>query len=56
MLLQKQHIEEAVWTNPAMKDFREDEGAEPEMAADVVGPDPSVTHIHAPPLLLADVE
>ncbi|TML43834.1 MAG: DUF2088 domain-containing protein [Actinobacteria bacterium] len=27
-----------------------------EMAADVVGPDPSVTHIHAPPLLLADVE
>jgi hypothetical protein len=27
-----------------------------EMATDVVGPDPSVTHIHAPPLLLADVE
>src|SRR3954471_6245833 len=30
MLLQKQQIEDAVWTNPAMKDFREDEGAEPE--------------------------
>jgi segregation and condensation protein A len=36
MLLQKQQIEEAVWTNPALKDFKEDEGAEPEMAADVV--------------------
>jgi segregation and condensation protein A len=36
MLLQKQQIEEAVWTNPAMKEFKEDEGAEPEMAADVV--------------------
>src|SRR2546423_5995856 len=36
MLMQKQQIEDAVWTNPAMKDFREDEGAEPELAADVV--------------------
>src|SRR5215469_2775855 len=36
MLLQKQQIEEAVWTNPALKDFKEDEGAEPEIAADVV--------------------
>src|SRR5947209_5940398 len=36
MLLQKQQIEEAVWSNPALKDFREDEGAEPELAADVV--------------------
>src|SRR5256714_13296711 len=36
MLLQKQQIEEAVWTNPALKDFKEDEGAEPELAADVV--------------------
>jgi len=26
-----------------------------EMAADVVGPDPSVTHLHSPPLLMADV-
>jgi lactate racemase-like protein len=26
-----------------------------EMATDVVGPDPSVTHIHNPPILLADV-
>ncbi|HVH89179.1 MAG TPA: segregation/condensation protein A [Terriglobales bacterium] len=36
MLLQKQQIEEAVWTNPALKEFKGDEGAEPEMAADVV--------------------
>src|SRR5205823_10447636 len=36
MLLQKQQIEEAVWSNPALKDFKEDEGAEPELAADVV--------------------
>jgi len=36
MLLQKQQIEEAVWTNPALKEFKEDEGAEPEIAADVV--------------------
>jgi hypothetical protein len=26
-----------------------------EMAADVVGPDPSITHLHSPPLLMADV-
>ncbi len=36
MLLQKQQIEEAVWSNPALKEFKEDESAEPEMAADVV--------------------
>jgi segregation and condensation protein A len=36
MLLQKQQIEEAVWTNPALKEFKESEGTEPEMAADVV--------------------
>jgi len=36
MLLQKQQIEEAVWTNPSLKEFRDAEGAEPEMAADVV--------------------
>src|ERR1700758_554876 len=36
MLLQKQQIEEAVWSNPALKQFQEDEGAEPELAADVV--------------------
>ena len=26
-----------------------------EMAGDVVGSDPSITHMHAPPLLMADV-
>jgi segregation and condensation protein A len=36
MLLQKQQIEEAVWTNPALKEFRDAEDAEPELAADVV--------------------
>src|SRR5689334_19816739 len=36
MLLQKQQIEEAVVTNPAMKEFRDAEGTEPELDADVV--------------------
>src|SRR5437660_2658426 len=36
MLLQKQQIEEAVLTNPALKNFIEAEGAEPELAADVI--------------------
>jgi segregation and condensation protein A len=36
MLHQKQQIEEAVWSNPALKEFKDDEGAEPEIAADVV--------------------
>jgi segregation and condensation protein A len=36
MLLQKQQIEEAVLTNPALKDFMEVEGTEPELAADVI--------------------
>ncbi len=36
MLMQKQQIEEAVWSNPALKEFRDAEGTEPEMAADVV--------------------
>ncbi|MCU1285764.1 MAG: condensin subunit ScpA [Acidobacteriales bacterium] len=36
MLLQKQQVEEAVWTNPNLKDFKDDEGTEPEMAADVI--------------------
>jgi segregation and condensation protein A len=36
MLLQKQQIEEATWSNPALKDFKEDAGTEPELAADVV--------------------
>jgi len=36
MLLQKQQIEDAVLTNPSLKEFIEAEGAEPEMAADVI--------------------
>jgi segregation and condensation protein A len=36
MLMQKQHIEEAVWSNPAVTEFMDAEGTEPEMAADVI--------------------
>jgi segregation and condensation protein A len=36
MLLQKQQIEEAVLTNPALKEFMDAEGTEPEMAADLI--------------------
>src|SRR5947209_11230376 len=36
MLLQKQQIEDAVWSNPALKEFKDAEGTEPEMAADVI--------------------
>jgi segregation and condensation protein A len=36
MLLQKQQIEEAVLTNPALREFIEAEGTEPEIAADVI--------------------
>ena len=36
MLLQKQQIEDAVLSNPALKEFMDAEGTEPEMAADVI--------------------
>ncbi|HEV2696439.1 MAG TPA: segregation/condensation protein A [Terriglobales bacterium] len=36
MLLQKQQIEDAVRSNPAIRDFMEAEGTEPEIAADVI--------------------
>jgi segregation and condensation protein A len=36
MLLQKQQIEDAVLTNPSLKEFIEAEGTEPEIAADVI--------------------
>jgi segregation and condensation protein A len=36
MLMQKQQIEAAVWSNPALSDFRDAEGTEPEIAADVI--------------------
>src|SRR5450631_54829 len=35
MLMQKQQIENAVWSNPAIKEFMDAEGTDPEMAADV---------------------
>ena len=36
MLFQKQQIEDAVLSNPALKEFMDAEGTEPEMAADVI--------------------
>jgi segregation and condensation protein A len=36
MLAQKQQIEEATWSNPGIREFREDSSAEPEIAADTV--------------------
>ncbi|WP_348267067.1 segregation/condensation protein A [Edaphobacter paludis] len=36
MLMQKQQIEEATWTNPGMREFKEAAGAEREIAADTV--------------------
>jgi segregation and condensation protein A len=36
MLMQKQQIEDAVWSNPALKEFKDAEGTEPEVAADVI--------------------
>jgi segregation and condensation protein A len=36
MLHAKQQIEEATWTNPGIRDFRDAEGTEPEIAADTM--------------------
>ncbi|MGE0405667.1 MAG: ScpA family protein [Candidatus Korobacteraceae bacterium] len=36
MLLQKQQIESASWSNPALKEFKDAEGTEPELAADTL--------------------
>jgi segregation and condensation protein A len=36
MLMQKQQLEEAVLSNPAMRDFKNAEGTDPELAVDVV--------------------
>lgn len=36
MLLQKQQIEDAVWSNPSLKEFVDAEGTDPEIAADVI--------------------
>ena len=36
MLMQKQQIEDAVWSNPALKEFKDAEGTDPEIAADVI--------------------
>ncbi len=36
MLLEKQMLEAATWTNPGVREFKEDASAEPEIAADTV--------------------
>ncbi len=36
MLAQKQQVEDATWSNPGMRDFKEDAAAEAEIAADTV--------------------
>jgi segregation and condensation protein A len=36
MLMQKQQIEDAILSNPALKEFRDAEGTEPELVADVI--------------------
>ncbi len=36
MLLEKQMLEAATWTNPGVREFKEDSDAEPEIAADTV--------------------
>ena len=36
MLAQKQQVEDATWSNPGMREFKDDAGAEPELAADTV--------------------
>ena len=36
MLLQKQQLEDAVLSNPALKEFKDAEGTEPELATDIV--------------------
>ncbi len=36
MLMQKQQIEEATWSNPGIREFKHDAGAEREIAADTV--------------------
>jgi segregation and condensation protein A len=36
MLHAKQQIEEATWTNPGIREFRDAEGTEPELAADTI--------------------
>src|SRR6202142_3112202 len=36
MLMQKQQIEDAIWSNPALREFKDAEGTDPEIAADVI--------------------
>lgn len=60
MLLQKQQIEDAVVSNPSLKEFKDDEGSEAELAAEVIDLIRTFSHIleraHAQPLLQVDEE
>jgi segregation and condensation protein A len=60
MLLQKQQIEEATWSKPGIGEFREDAGAEREIAADTVDLvrvfQDILTRLRARPVLNVDEE
>ena len=60
MLMQKQQIEDATWSNPGIKEFRDDAGAEREIAADTVDLvrvfQDVLTRLRARPVLNVDEE
>ena len=60
MLLQKQQIENAVWSNPAIKEFMDAEGTDREIAADVIDLVKTFQHIldraRSRPMLQMDEE
>ena len=60
MLMQKQQVEDATWSNPGMKEFRGDAAAEPEIAADTVDLvrvfQDVLTRLRARPVLNVDEE
>ena len=60
MLLQKQQIENAVWSNPAIKEFMDAEGTDREIAADVIDLVKTFQHIldraRSRPMLQVDEE
>ncbi len=60
MLMQKQQVEDATWSNPGIREFKGDAGAEPEIAADTVDLvrvfQEVLTRLRARPVLNVDEE
>lgn len=60
MLMQKQQVEDATWSNPGMREFKGDAAAEPEIAADTVDLvrvfQEVLTRLRARPVLNVDEE